>query len=75
MKIDYIKDDEIEAMANAAFVSYEFTCSWKRAGEAAREFAMDEFGKRPSSGAVGLAVRLAQVKWESARMRAAHGRA
>lgn len=66
----YLTDDEIDDMAHAAFASYEWTASWRRAGEAAREHAADEYGVDASSTAVGLAVRHAQVMWEAARMAA-----
>ncbi len=73
MKTRYLNAGEIDEMARAAFQSYEFTCCWRRAGQAAREHAADEFGVRAADSAVGLAVRHAQVMWEAARHRARAG--
>lgn len=60
----YISQAEIDQMARAAVTSYEMACSWRRAGEAAREYAADELGVRATSAQVALAVRLAQTRWQ-----------
>lgn len=66
----YLGKDEIESMAEAAFTAYEHACCWRRAGEAARECALDDLAVRATSAQVGLAVRLAQVRWQSASITA-----
>jgi hypothetical protein len=60
----YLNDDQIHQMADSALLSYEMTCSWKRAHEAAVEFAADEFGVRATVAQASTAVRLAQTGWE-----------
>ncbi len=64
----YLSNDQIERMAHAAFVSYEFACEWKAAGEAAHDYAVSEFGVTPRKSAVRLAVRLAQLRWQAGVM-------
>ena len=44
MKTSYMSQFEIQQLAEAALISYEFTASWSRAFEAAKEFAADELG-------------------------------
>lgn len=66
----YLGKDEIESMAEAAFTAYEHACCWRRAGEAAREYALDDISVRATSAQIGLAVRLAQVRWQSATIAA-----
>lgn len=59
----YLTNDQISQMADAAFTAYEMSCSWQRAFEDAREYALDEFGVRPRKSAVLLAVKQAKVAW------------
>lgn len=65
MKTGHLTDKAISEMAEAALRAYEFACSWRRAGDAAREHAADEFGVRANPAQVGLAVRLAQTRWQA----------
>lgn len=65
-----LSDEQICNMAHEAANTYEMTASWRDAGRAAREYAMDEYGIRASDSAVGLAVRVAQTMWEAARHQA-----
>jgi len=51
-------------MAEAAITGYEFTGCWRRAGECAKEAAADDYGVKATSSQIGLAVRLAQTKWQ-----------
>lgn len=60
----YMPQSEIDQMASAAVTCYEMACSWRRAGEAAREYAADDLGVRATSAQVALAVRLAQTRWQ-----------
>tara|TARA_R110002153_G_scaffold193440_3_gene346816 strand:+ start:1061 stop:1294 length:234 start_codon:yes stop_codon:yes gene_type:complete len=60
----YLTLFQIHQMADSALLSYEMTCSWKRAHEAAVEFAADEFGVRATVSQASTAVRLAQTGWE-----------
>ena len=64
MKKRYLYQQEIYQMADAALISYEFGCSWKRAFEAAAEFASDELGVKATRAQAATAVRIAQTNWE-----------
>ncbi len=64
MKKRYLYQQEIHQMADAALISYEFGCSWKRAFEAAAEFAIDELGVKATRAQAATAVRIAQTNWE-----------
>ena len=68
MKPAYMSQWEIQQMAEAALTSYEFTASWKRAFEAAAEFAADEWGMKATRAQAATAVRIAQTGWEGIRM-------
>ena len=68
MKSQYMSQWEIQQMAEAALISYEFTASWKRAFEAASEFATDEWGVKATRAQTATAVRIAQTGWEGIRM-------
>ena len=59
----YLTEDQINQMRDAALVSYEFSCDWKKAWTAAFEYAIDELGVKPNKSAVSLAVKLAKVDW------------
>lgn len=63
----YLTKNQISEMAEAALTNYEMTCEWSRAFDAAAEYALDEFGIRPNSTAVALAVNLAKSGWEGIR--------
>jgi hypothetical protein len=63
----YVADEIISRMADAALHAYEMTCSWSQAGDAAREMATDDYGFKPTRNCVGLAVRIAQMRWEGVR--------
>ena len=39
MKQLYLSQWDIQQMAEAALINYEFSCSWEKANEAAIEFA------------------------------------
>jgi hypothetical protein len=60
----YLSDDQIDRMAEAAVTSYEFSCNWNKALEAAVEYSLDEFGIRPRKSAALLALKLAKTKWQ-----------
>lgn len=64
MNIRHLSDSAIAGMADAALTSFEWNASWRKAGEAAREHAADELGVRATTAQVGLAVRLAQTRWQ-----------
>jgi len=69
--MSYLTEAQINEMADAAFTSYDMSCSWSRAFEDARDHAVNEFGVRPRKSAVLLAVKLAKVQWahETARVK------
>ena len=60
----YLSEDQIDRMADAAVTSYEFSCNWNRALEAAIEYSLDEFGIRPRKSAALLALNIAKTKWQ-----------
>lgn len=60
----YLTEDEIQAMAQAAFDSYEMTGDPLAAMRAAQEHATDELGVRPTRTAVKLAHKLAMALWD-----------
>lgn len=62
---NYLSEDQISQMADAAVSDYEFSCDWNRALEAAAEFSMDEFGITPRWSACQLAVKHAKVRWQA----------
>ena len=64
----YMSEWEIQQMAEAALTSYESTASWKRAFEAAGDFAADEWGIKATRAQAATAVRIAQTGWEGIRM-------
>jgi hypothetical protein len=65
----YLNDHQINAMATAAFNSYEMAADWNAAIRATHEFALDEIGVRPNRTAVLLAVKIAKTRWMGASMR------
>lgn len=69
MKKRYLYDQEINQMADAALISYEFGCCWKRALQAAAEFAIDELGVKATRAQAATAVRIAQTNWERIKIR------
>ena len=73
LKQIHLKESEIHQMAEAALVAFEFACCWKRAFEAAAEFAVDELGVRPTRAQAATAVRVAQSGWEGIRIAAQQG--
>ena len=68
MKTRYLSQQEIQQMAEAALISYEFGCSWKRAFQAAAEFAADELGVKATRAQAATAVRIAKTDWEGIRI-------
>jgi len=68
MKNAYMSEFEIQQLAEAALTSYEFTASWGRAFEAAKEFAADELGVKATTAQTSTAVRIAQTGWEGIAM-------
>ena len=68
MKSQYMSQWEIQQMAEAALTSYEFTSCWKRAFQAASEFAADEWDVKATRSQADTAVRIAQTGWEGIRM-------
>jgi hypothetical protein len=65
----YLTNNQLDEMAQAAVTSYEFSCSWRDAGRAAREYGIEEWGS-VTPAQVATAVRLAQMKWNGARIQA-----
>jgi hypothetical protein len=68
MKTTYLSQWEIQQMAEAALISYEFTSSWARAHEAAKDFAADELQVSATIAQASTAVRIAQTGWEGIKM-------
>jgi len=68
MKTTYLSGIEIQQMAEAALTSYEFTCCWSRAFQAAAEHATDELGVQPTKAQCATATRLAQTGWEGIKI-------
>ena len=62
---NYLSEDQISQMADAALSNYEFSCDWRVALNAAAEFSMDEFGITPRLSACRLAVQHAKVRWQA----------
>ena len=61
----YLTPQQIDAMASAALTSFEFTCEWDTATQAAAEYCIDEYGFIPRRSAVLLARKQAQLKWQA----------
>ena len=60
----YLTDSQIHQMAAAVLSGIEMTpLSRYDKMRVAREYAIDEFGVRPSESACGLAVKLANMGW------------
>lgn len=70
LKPKHLTKSEIHQMAEAALIAFEFACCWKRAFEAAAEFAVDELSVRPTKAQAATAVRVAQAGWEGLRIAA-----
>lgn len=64
----YMTDNEINEAAEVGADSYEWTCEWRKAGQAVREHIEDELGFRPTDRQVATSVRLAQIIWEARKM-------
>jgi hypothetical protein len=62
----YLKEHQINRMAESAAQNYEFSCSWDSAADEARQFSIDEWGIKPRKSAVLLAVKRAKVIWMGA---------
>jgi hypothetical protein len=67
MKTFYMSQFEIQQLAEAALISYEFTASWSRAFEAAKEFAADELGIKATTAQAATSVNIAKTGWEGIR--------
>lgn len=59
----YLTPQQIDAMTDAALTSYELSCEWSTATQAAAEYCIDEYGFIPRRSAVLLARKQAQLKW------------
>jgi len=57
----YLTPAQITDMAEAALTSFEMTASWKSAGNAAAEYAADEFGVKATPAQVATAMQGAKV--------------
>ena len=68
--MSYLSETQIEAMADAAFTSYEFVCCWHAALGAAVQFSIDEFGITPRRSAALYALKLAKLRWHAATLAA-----
>lgn len=60
----YLTESEIELMADAALVVLEFSGDREAAMRAAREYAVDDLGRRPRDSAVLLAYKRAHLQWQ-----------
>jgi len=65
MKSRYLTRSEILEMADAALISYEFACEWKKSFYAAKEYAVDMLQVKPTRAQCATAVNLAKTKWQS----------
>jgi len=61
----FINNSEIEQLASWVVTNYEFSCSWRGAGQSAKECAADDFGVRLTNAQVGTVVNVAKQKWQS----------
>ena len=69
MENRYLTDSEIEQMALAAYAVFEQgTPEYRFAARAAREYAVDDLGVRPSNSAVLLAANKGRAMWESVKL-------
>jgi hypothetical protein len=68
MKKAYLSEWEIQSMAEAALTSFEVTASWKRAFEAAQEYAADEWEIKATPKQTATAVNIAKTGWEGIKM-------
>ena len=68
MKQRFLTEFEITLLAEEALNNFEWTCEWRKAREAASEFAADEWGVRATNAQLNTAVRRAQVGWEGVKM-------
>lgn len=59
----YLTNAEIRAMAQVALENYELSCEWRKAREAATEYALEEYGFKPGPSAIALALKMAQAGW------------
>ena len=64
----YLKENQIHEMADAALTTYEVTGEKSRMGEAAAEYAADEFGVTATPSQIGYAVTLALTGWEGIKI-------
>jgi hypothetical protein len=65
LKQRFINNAEVEGLASGAVTNYENSCSWRSAGQAAKEDAAEYFGVRLTSAQVGTVVNVAKQKWEA----------
>lgn len=68
MKASYLTDKQIHEMADFALTSYEVSGNKARIGEAAAEYAADEFGVKATPSQIGYAAKLALWGWEGVKM-------
>ena len=66
----FLTDRQIHAMAAYATDHYELSCEWRKARDAAREYAIEEWGVEPFPAALGLTIKLARINWERRKMSA-----
>lgn len=64
----YLTETQIHEMADAALTAFEITGEKSRMGEAAAEYAADEFGVSATKSQVGYAVKLAATGWEGIKI-------
>ena len=69
MKTGYLTEDQIAQMAEYAAQNYELSAEWRKAYDAAREYAAEEFGIRANESQVNYAGKLARTIWEGEKIR------
>ena len=64
MKQSYLSQWDIQQMAEAALINYEFSCSWEKANEAAIEFASNEWEIKATQAQAATATNIAKTGWD-----------
>ena len=68
METAYLTDNQIHEMADFALTSFEVSGDKARIGEAAAEYAADEFGVKATPSQIGYAVNLVLGGWDGIKM-------
>jgi hypothetical protein len=64
MKQSYLSQWDIQQMAEAALINYEFSCSWEKANETAIEFAANEWEIKATQAQAATATNIAKTGWD-----------